>query len=307
MSKFKAALITMFLGTSSAAMASPSVSFSANAQLSWGTSAAAPIVRDHRSNDYANAMPSTRMTWISLADSLQLSRGRDVLRPLAGNFTQIRLQAVTGNTWIGSVVIRFKDGTSQTVTFNEYLSRRSSFLQFDLQGRHRAGIDAIIINGQAMRRGSYQVFAMGSTVELPMPPVHQPPQPPVYQPPVYQPPVYQPPVVQQAPVMLSSELSFANTQGYRLVYVAGNAGTFSTLRVQSHAGAMPLAKVQITFVNGQTQTFSNIDRTLMPGEKVDLRLDPRGEGHIATMYVFTNDTMTQLSSVITGSFDVTGL
>lgn len=297
MSKLKAAIVTMFLGTSTAAMASPTVSFNANAQLSWGTSLAAPIIRDHRATDYAFQMPTAQSSWISLASSLQLSRGRDVIRPQAGNISQIRLQAVTGNTWIKNVTVTFRDGSKQTAEFHQYLSTRSSFLQFDVQGRRRSTIDTITVNGSPVGRGSYQVFAQGSqTVELPHP------LPPVYQP---QPPVYQPQT--QSPVLLASELTFANTQGYRLVYVVPQAGQFSTLRVQAHAGELPLSKIQVTFTNGQTQTFSGLNRMFTAGEKVDLRLDPRGEGRIAQMFVYSNDTMTQMPNVITGSFDITGL
>ncbi len=309
MSKLKAAIVTMFLGTSTAAMASPTVSFNADAQLSWGTSFGMPAVRDHRSSDYrtsgygtndhAYQMPTIRSSWISLADSLQLARGRDFIRPQASNVSQIRLQAVSGATYIETVTVIFRDGSRQTAELDQYLSRRNPYLQFDIQGRRRSSIEAIIIEGESVRRGSYQVFAQGTqTVEQPRP------LPPVYQPPVYQPPVYQPQL--QNPVMLTSELTFANTQGYRLVPVASNAGLFSTLRVASHAGAMPLAKIQVTFVNGHTQTLA-IHRVLTPGQHVDLRLDSRGEGRIAQMYVFTNDTMEQMSSTINGSFDITGL
>ncbi len=311
MSKLKAAIVTMFLGTSTAAMASPTVSFNADAQLSWGTGFAMPTVRDHRTSDYGYQMPTTRSSWISLASSLDLSRGRDVIRLQAGNITQIRLQAVSGATFIDTVTVVFRDGSRQTVELNEYLSRRNPMLQFDIQGRRRSTIDALIIEGESVRRGSYEVFAQG-TQAVEQPPVYQPPvyQPPVYQPPVYQPPVYQPPVYQpqvQNPVLLTSELTFANTQGYRLVYVTPQAGMFSMLRVQAHAGELQLSKIQVTFTNGQTQTFSGINRLLMAGQNVELRLDPRGEGRIAQMYVYANDTLTAMPNVITGSFDITGL
>src|SRR4051812_4961028 len=109
MSKIKAALVTLMLGTSTAAMASPSVSFSAGAQVSWGTQAG-PMVRDHR---YEPAAPTT--SWISLAEPLRLARGRDVIRPQMGSFSQIRLQAANGMSFIQNVTVLFTDGTSQRI------------------------------------------------------------------------------------------------------------------------------------------------------------------------------------------------
>lgn len=177
MSKIKAALITLMLGSSSAAMASPSLSFSANAQVSFGTSVSAPIVRDHRSEPApppaAYPMPVNQWTsWISLGAPLSLSDGRDVVRPSLANMniTQLRLQATVGMSYVQKVQIRFKDGTLQNLTLNKWLTTKAPMINLDLQANHR-GIDSITVLGTAAaRNASYQLFAQGSrTVELPHP------------------------------------------------------------------------------------------------------------------------------------------
>lgn len=298
MSKLKAALITMFLGSSTAAMAAPSVSFSADATVSWGTSFG-PTVRDHR-HEPAPApysMPSRRQTWIQVASSLRMANGRDTVSFARNtNVTAIRLTAQSGYSYIGKVKVRFLDGEMQTIRVNQWIP--STGLQLDLDRNHR-GIDAMVLIGSTSGRGSmYSVSALSSrTVELP--------RPPIYTPPIYNPNL---PVMQeQAPVMLTSELTFANTSGYRQVYLGANLGTFTKLRLQDHGGAMPLAKVIVNFTNGQVQTFSNINRTFSPGEGIDLRLDTRGGGQIAQLFVYTNDTNTPIPNVINGSFDIYGL
>jgi hypothetical protein len=302
MSKLKAALVTLLLGTSSAAIAAPSVSFSADAQITWASfMPTLPSVRDHRtSSEPAWSMPSNRTTWISLATSLGLSDGRDVVNLSRGtDINALRLTATRGNTYVQKLTVRFADGSRKVMTVNRWLTRTPIELALD-----RCDVSSITVTGSASRNTSYQMSASAqASAELPTPPIYQPP---VYQPPVYQPPVYQPPVAQQ-PVLLSSELTFANTSGYRLIYANANMGTFTKLRLQDMAGNMPLAKVVVNFVNGQIQTIDNIDRTFSPGQFIDLRLDPRGDGQLAQIFVYTNDTGTPIPNVITGSFNVTAL
>lgn len=297
MSKLKAALITMFLGSSTAAMAAPSVSFSADATVSWGTSFG-PTVRDHR-NDPAPApyqMPSSRQTWITVASSLSMANGRDTVSFARGNaVTAIRLTAQSGYSYIGKAKVRFLDGATQTITLNQWIP--STGLQLTLAANHR-GVDSMVVTGSISgRRSMYSVSALSSrTVELP--------RPPVYSPPIYNP--SQPVLQEQAPIMLSSELTFANTTGFREIPVSSTAGMFTKLRLQGHGGAMPLAKVIVNFTNGQIQTIDNIDRMFNPGEAVDLRLDQRGGGQISKVYVYSNDTNTFVPT-INGSFDVYAL
>lgn len=308
MSKLKAALITAIIGSSTAAMASPSLTFSADAQFSWGSSSSSNvIVRDHRtpSMPAPAPMPMPSTTWISLGNPLALRTGRDVLRTDVRNVSQIRLQASMGLSYIQKVTVRFTDGAVQTQTFNQWLTSRNPMLQFDTQSYHR-GIDSITVVGTAGYRnqgGSYQVFVQGSrTVTLPRPPsvtelpYHQGGYP------AYELPVSNPMPVNQAPVLISSELTFAGTLGFRQFPVQANLGHFSTLRVQGYgAGPLSLSRIIVTFANGQIQEIDHINRTLAPGETADLRLDARGAGQIAQLVIYTNDTMSYVPSV-TGSF-----
>jgi hypothetical protein len=175
MSKIKAAILTAILGTSSAAMASPTVSFNANAQFSFGTHRPAPVIRDHgQSSMPAYAMPSTRATsQVALANYLSLSTGRDVLRPESNlRASALTLRANMGMAYIQKVTVRFHDGSTQVLNLNQWMTTRKPAIELALRNNRR--IDSIVIVGTPSGRASYSVFAQNERAELPRPPVHQP-------------------------------------------------------------------------------------------------------------------------------------
>lgn len=292
MSKLKAVLITALLGSSTAAMASPSVSFSADASISWSTSAGGAIIRDHRTEPAPMPMPST--TWISLGAPLHLANGRDVLRPQAGMFSQVRLQATTGLSYIQKVTVRFKDGGMQTVTFNQWLTSRNSMLQFDLNQNHRA-IDTITVQGTGGYRnqgGSYQVFVQGSRqISLP----HQPtlPQYPTYETPVSYP-------AQGA--VLASNINFAMTDGRRFITVGADKGAFSTIHIQENSGSNYIEAVKVDFADGSSQLMNAVDKTLTAGQGLDLSLDGAGRRQILQVTLWQSESAVQFA---TGELTVT--
>jgi hypothetical protein len=300
MSKLKAALITAILGSSTAAMASPSLSFSADAQFSWGTSG--PVIRDH-GDRYVPATPAAYQpqrpttSWISLAQPLHLQNGRDMLTlNRLGSYTQLRLQATSGLSYIQKVKVKFRDGSVQNVSFNQWLSNRNPMLQVDL--RDNRGIESIAVIGTASGyNAAYQVFVQGNTtIQMP-----QRPAAPTYQwmgHSYEQQPVI--PAAPQAPIQLASELAFNGTTGVRQFPVQTPAGShFSTLRLEGHGGPLSLTRVIVSFADGTSQQINNINRMLTPGEVVDLRL--KGTGQITELVVYTNDGMTQVNG-ITGTF-----
>jgi hypothetical protein len=300
MSKIKAALITAILGSSTAAMAAPGISFTAGAQVSWGTSSA-PVIRDHGDRYtapvyQAPARPTT--TWISLAQPLHLENGRDMLTlNRLGSYTQIRLQAASGYSYIQKVKVRFRDGSVQNMTVNQWLSARNPMVQFDL--RDNRGIESIAVMGTAHNyNASYQVFAQGNTtIQLP-----QRPSTPTYQwmGHSYEQPAMPSTPAQQAPVSIASELTFVGTLGFRQFPVQTPVGShFSTLRLEGAGGPLNLSRVIVSFADGTHQEINNINRNLTPGEAVDLRL--RANGQITQLVVYTNDSLTPVNSV-TGSF-----
>ena len=298
MSKLKAALITAILGSSTAAMAAPGISFSADAQFSWGTSSG-PVIRDHGDRyttaSYQPARPTT--SWISLAEPMHLQNGRDMLQlNRLGSYTQLRLQATSGLSYIQKVKVRFRDGSVQTVNFNQWLTNRNPMLNVDLRANN--GIESITVMGTASSyNAGYQVFAQGNTrVQLP-----SRPSAPTYQ---WMGQGYEQTMpslpAPQAAVPLVSELTFNGTLGFRQFPVQTPAGShFSTLRLEGHGGPLSLTRVIVSFSDGTSQQINNINRTLTPGEVVDLRL--RGNGQITGMTVYSNDSLTPVNS-ITGSF-----
>ena len=303
MSKLKAALITAVIGSSTAAMASPSLSFSADGQFSWGTSSGRePVVREH-GDRYAPPTPAVYQpnrgtSWISLAQPLHLEYGRDTLQTnLRGDIEQVRLQAASGMTYIQKVRIRFRNGGTQIVNVNRWLTSRSPMLQFDLQ--ENMGIDSLTVIGSAgSYNASYQVFAQAQKIQFTPPAVDpylgwQRDRLPYEQQPA-------PAPVQMTPVQIASELTFAGTLGFRQFPVQMPASSIPhTLRLEGHGGPLSLTRVIVSFADGTSQQINNINRTLAPGEVVDLKL--KGYAAITELVVYSNDSMTPVNT-ITGSF-----
>ena len=158
MSILKTALVTALLTSSTAAMAAPGVSFSANAEFGFAASTG-PAVRDHR-DPIPYAMPNNTVpAWSILSSSLQLRSGMDVIQ-LQGRQspTSIRVQAISGNLQIDSVAVRFRDGSVQTMNARQLITAQTPLIQFDLQA-NRSGVDSISILGRGNRRASYQVLS----------------------------------------------------------------------------------------------------------------------------------------------------
>jgi hypothetical protein len=293
MSKIKAALVALMLGSSAAAMASPAVSFSASAGVSFTAATQASFdatVRDHRIPT-AYPMPVRNQSWVSLG-SMSLRRGRATITPSLANITALRLQAEYGMSRISSVQLRFRDGAMQTIAVNRVLTTNAPI---DLGiVNHRGGIASITMLGTG-RNATVDVFAKGYAAELP--PVYQPPQPPVYQPP--QPPVYQPPVYQG--LALGSGMSFLGTDGRRFLEVGADKGTFSKLHLEGDSGTTYIEMVKISFANGQEQMLTSVDQTLACEQSIDIPLDGHGQNAVLQVTVWTNDSGRAITTS-TGTF-----
>ncbi len=161
MSKIKALITMLVLGTSSVAMADSSVAFH---QGTWGTPTPAPVVRDHRGPLPAYQQPvRVRGTWISLSEPMKLARGRGVLDINARMpLNQIRLQSASGQAFISTITVQYVNGASQVVTLNQWIDARNPMAQFNLN--RTAAVDAIYINGsRGQRAGKFQVFGYATS------------------------------------------------------------------------------------------------------------------------------------------------
>lgn len=168
MLKIKTALVAALVTSSSAAVAGPGVSFSANANVSFVASTS-PTVRDHRANPVPYSMPTTSTSWLMLSSSLRLWNGMDVIRLQGGQSpTKIRVQATSGRMQIDRVTLQFLDGTTQTVRVLQSISAASPMMDLDIPASYR-GVDSISIIGQGDSRLAYQVFAQMGRVEQPWP------------------------------------------------------------------------------------------------------------------------------------------
>src|SRR5262245_32079098 len=129
----KAIIASLVLGSSSIAMASPSVTFSATAQGGYGTT----VVRDHRADDNCNtpiAQPvaapiSYRDGWhreplppvyrpVTLASDMHFAadgRTSITVGARAGRFDTLQISADGGRTFVKQVYIQFENGQEQIV------------------------------------------------------------------------------------------------------------------------------------------------------------------------------------------------
>jgi hypothetical protein len=151
------------LGSSSVAMASPSVIFSADAEASYGTT----IVRDHR------PAPSVEPTYyreghvwrgerkplayrpVLLASDLQFARdGRTFISvgDEMGRFGKLQINATRGRTFIKQVYIQFENGQEQVIRNLDRMLHGHQHLTIDLDGRYRA-IRRIVVYGDDLNRG----------------------------------------------------------------------------------------------------------------------------------------------------------
>jgi len=151
MSKLKAALLSLLIGTSSIAIAAPTLSFDMR----------------HDEQVLVDPMPVNQWTsWISLGAPMTMLDGKDVIRPAANlTITQVRLQATNGLSYVQKVTVTFHDGARQTFALNKWLTTRAPMLQFDLAANHR-GVDSITVLGMTSgRNAAYEVFAQGAVAQ----------------------------------------------------------------------------------------------------------------------------------------------
>ena len=271
MLKLKAALVSLVLGSSSVALASPGVTFTANAQAQFSFG---PQMRDHRAPQYG--MP-TQSSWIQLAPAALLKNGRTTIRPELARISTLRLQAGRGMTYVQSVELRFRNGTYQSLPVNRWLTST-----IDLSVRTGRAIDTITVIGSANRSSTYLLYAQGARTEQP--------QPPVYQPPIYQPlpPVYQaPPVVASAPYTLGQNMAFSG--GARVMNVGSIKGAFNTLRLEGAGAGAFIAMVEIDFSDGTRQFQNAVNKPLANAEVFDIALDGLNPRSVERVVVWTNE------------------
>ena len=275
MSKIKALITTLVLGSSSVAMADSGLSFNASAQWSIGTRPApiavpaptAPVIRDHR-YDVSPVPTAYRASWVALSEPMMLNfGGRNAIRlSTPSRYSQLRLQSTAGSSYISTVTVRYADGTRQEIAINKNLDARAPMINFAVS--NRASIDRIVVNGSSYRRASFQLFGTQSytrpvePVPMPLPPNGNPgPLPPVYQP---------------AGMLLAHDINFANTEGRKIVTVSADKGRMSTLRVSGLTGSTYIKSAQVYFTDGSVQNLSSIEANLMRGQSIDLSVDGRG-------------------------------
>ena len=168
----KAIIASLVLGSSSIAMASPGVTFSATAQAqgAYGTT----VVRDHRIDDsYRTPIAQPVVEPVHYRDGWRGERMPPVYRPVllasglrfandgrsfltvgsqAGRFNTLQISADGGRTFIRQVYVQFDNGQEQILRdLNRTLIGNDS-LRLDLDGNHRA-IRRIVVYGNPLHSG----------------------------------------------------------------------------------------------------------------------------------------------------------
>ena len=174
MSKIKALITTLVLGSSSIAAADSAFTFNAHAHVGIGAPVAAPplgVVRDHRVEPayappvvtpaFAPNPDRYRPAWVALSEPMMLRHNRTMIRlETPSRYSQLRLQTTAGASYVTSVMIRFADGTRQEIAVNKWLDMRSPM--FDLAISNRSSIERVVIIGSTNRRASFQLFGTPS-------------------------------------------------------------------------------------------------------------------------------------------------
>jgi hypothetical protein len=137
-------------GTSTAALADPMV------RDHRDEPAQTQVVRDHRDGDRDGGW-NKKPSWMVLASSAQLTRGRDVIATNTKAST-LKLVSLKGATTINQVQIHFANGATQTVSLGETLSARNTSLTIDLKGGAR-NVTKVTVFGKSSRFAAFQILA----------------------------------------------------------------------------------------------------------------------------------------------------
>jgi hypothetical protein len=156
----KLLIASLLLGSSSVAMASPSVTFSAKAEATYGTTS----VRDHR--DPTPTSYGEGHVWrgerkplvhrpVLLASNLQFARdGRTFITvgDQMGRFQALQIKSGAGRTLIKQVYVQFENGQEQVIRNVDRMLYAHQSMSLDLDGNRRA-IRRIVVYGNDVDRG----------------------------------------------------------------------------------------------------------------------------------------------------------
>lgn len=166
------------VGSSSAAMAAPVVTYTRVASVRQGPQYIAPVTQRHSppiiaDDDCNNTQLGTDLSvyhgpvgtkvgfgWTSLTQPTRIDRGREFITigKEHGRFNTLKLDNVRGATVVTQVLINFANGKSQVVKLNQRLTTGNPCITINLDGNNRA-ISGIVIYGQSGARSAFQILA----------------------------------------------------------------------------------------------------------------------------------------------------
>jgi hypothetical protein len=184
MSKLKALIVMLVVGASSTAMASPSFTFTAGGQVSWGSyrePVRAPIIRDHRTptpprrpvrfrevrwddrSDYRSDYRSEWMMLGTVAYERSLEHQPLVFDLRYTKVARLVLQSNGGKARVFDVTFQFADGTSEVIQLDRYVGEKGTVdlpasPSLTIEPSRCAPVSRIIINGRPAIGSSYSVL-----------------------------------------------------------------------------------------------------------------------------------------------------
>lgn len=257
----KALLTSLVLASSSVAVADPLVQFKIDPDRS---------LRDQRG--------MWRPTWAPVSNTI-LARSRVMIdvNDQRDDLSAIRLQNVTGATYIYGMTLVYKDGHRENLTVSKWLYSGQPMLTFDL--KLNRNLDKIMLRTWTYERSTLQVYGKQMRRIVRPPIVVEPPPPPLPPQPVY--------------FVAGKDLTFANSPGYVHLAIGADKGRFDKLVVEATGASTFIGHIHVTFGNGQHQTL-NVDKTLYRGQTLEFALDGKGERAIASLTVMQSHDVRQI-------------
>ena len=263
----KALVTSLVLATSSVAMAKPLLQVDYDADLDLS-------IRDHRG--------AWRPTWSPLSTAITGGRRTmiDVTENRRNDLTALRLQSVSGATYIYSMTLIYENGRRENIEVGKWLYSNQPMLTFDLPQQRK--LDKIMLRTWAGQASKFQVFGKQmNRIDRPRPPVVEPLPPPPPLPPM--------PVT----FMAGKDLTFANTPGYVHLPVGVDKGRFDKLRVEATGASTFIGHIHVTFVSGAHQTI-DINKTMYRGEVLEFELDGKAKQTITSLTVMQSHDVRQV-------------
>jgi hypothetical protein len=233
--------------------------------------------RDHRWRQPQFTALSPKMLDGNGRATIKLAEAKDDL-------LQLRLQAGVGATYVYSMILQYDNGSRETIQVGKWLWSQNAQMTYDVpQGK--GGIDRITVRTWSNVKSTFQVLGQEARRARPVPPVYDPPPPPM-----------------PASLALGTNLSFPSS-GYLHLPVGVEKGRFSKIKIVNNGFGTYLGTVTVGLATGTSQTIT-LNKPLGRGQSIELDIaGARPQAVTAITLMQQHDVRTFAPA--TGKLDVT--